>query len=344
MGKDGIPCLWWNALIPFALLPVIFLPLLFYSGADQHGKVGWDVPVRDIIGNSDSWATLHWTGAFTLTFQIILYAVQYDREWGGCLLWPRETIDAAMNGSMMYFKGTIALLLAFAYAQTLRDLHIAKWLVNGLGDSVSEVQLPSLVFCLCAVFSLATGSSWTTMTVFMSAVVPLAAHIGGFENTELLTSTIAAVLGGSVWGDHCSPVSDTTILSAASSQVPLFEHTKTQLPYAVFTGFMAIIFGLLPAGAGLPAGVCIIMGLILIPTFHFVLSCIPNFGGKVPIYDPKVAKRRDGLRGAYDSWKMLLESSRKFGKAVNVKKEMEGTEVSGVGRDLTDWGDGWGNG
>jgi len=313
--KPGIPCRWYNAIIPFFGLVLMFLPLLFFNGAEQNGGgVGWDKNARDIIGNADSWATLHWVGGFTLLLQMFLYAVQYNKEWGGCLLSPRETIDAAMNGGIMYFKGGIALLLAFAYADTVKALQVSKWLIDGLGDT-SEAGLPPLVFILCAIFSLATGTSWGTMTVFMPAVIPLAVHVGGIDNKQLIVTTISAVLGGAVWGDHCSPVSDTTILSAAASQVSLFDHAKTQLPYAFFTGLMAIILGFAPAGGGCPPGVCILMGLILVPTAHFGLSLIPKFGGPVGIYDPAVGGITGyGLPGAAGSIKSLGKAARRLSK------------------------------
>merc|ERR1719145_324901 len=110
------------------------------------------------------------------------------------------------------------------------------------------------------------------MATFMPIVLPLAEVVSinnsGELSDDLLLTVISAVLGGAVWGDHCSPISDTTILSAASSQVSLFDHCKTQLPYALFTGIMAICFGFAPAGGGTPAGVCILFGLILVPLAH----------------------------------------------------------------------------
>mmetsp|Transcript_106000 Transcript_106000/g.210694 ORF Transcript_106000/g.210694 Transcript_106000/m.210694 type:complete len:234 (-) Transcript_106000:88-789(-) len=214
----------------------------------------------------------------------------------------------------MYFKGGIALLLAFAYADTVKALHVSKWLIDGLGDT-SEAGLPPLVFILCAIFALATGTSWGTMTVFMPAVIPLAIHVGGMDNKQLLTTTISAVLGGAVWGDHCSPVSDTTILSAASSQVSLFDHAKTQLPYAFFVGLMAICLGFAPAGGGVPAGVCILFGLICVPVFHYGISCIPKFGGPVGIYDPGTGGiTGQGLTGAATSIKSLAKAAKRLSK------------------------------
>jgi len=307
--KDGIPARWWNAVIPFAGLVFMYVPLLFYSGAEQaSGGVGWHRSARDILANADSWATLHWVGGFTMLLQTVLYACQYSSEWGGCLLTPRETIDAAMNGGIMYFKQGIALLLAFAYAQTVTDLQLSKWLIDWLGDT-SEAFLPPFVFALCAAYSLATGTSWGTMTVFMPAVIPLAVHVGGMDDVSLLTTTISAVLGGAVWGDHCSPVSDTTILSAAASQVQVFDHVKTQLPYALFTGIMAMALGFAPCGGGWAAWKCLLLGGFLVPAIHVLLSFIPMFGGSVGIYNPRRDETEHGLCAT-------MQSLKRFGGAL----------------------------
>ncbi|CAK0795429.1 unnamed protein product [Prorocentrum cordatum] len=290
--KPGIPCRMVNAALPFFIFVVLFIPLLFYHGAEVgcDGGAGWGGSARDIIGCAEAFPVLHWTAATVICFQIVFYMCQYDKAWGGCLLRPAESIDAALNGSILYFKAAVALLLAFTYAQTVKDLQLGVYLVDLLGDSVSEAELPMLVFILCAIFSLATGTSWGTMTVFMPAVIPLAEAVGGSRNVDLLVTTMSAVLGGAVWGDHCSPVSDTTILSAASCQVSLMDHAKTQIPYALFSGLAAILLGFWPCGAGVPSGVCILIGLVVIPLLHYLLSLlgrvIPGFGGTVEVYHP----------------------------------------------------------
>ena len=77
----------------------------------------------------------------------------------------------------------------------------------------------------------------------------------------IVHASIAAVLAGAVWGDHASPISDTTVLSAATSQCGVAEHTNTQLPYALAVGAVAILLGLLPVGLGLPVWLALILAL-----------------------------------------------------------------------------------
>jgi hypothetical protein len=145
------------------------------------------------------------------------------------------------------------------------------------------------------------------MAVFFQPVIALAVFIyrdkgdspGKDLNTEeftlILTRCIAAVLGGATWGDHCSFVSDTTILSAAASNCPLWAHYVTQLPYCMVSGTLAILFGFLPCAAGVPAAACIAAAFIMSPLTIWALSSIPGFGGIVPIYCPDVGLVEGGI-------------------------------------------------
>lgn len=352
--KSGIPHRWWNAVVPFFLIFAIFTPLIFYSGVQSCPDEGWNASVRDILGCANAFAALHWTCGTVIVVQIFMYACQWNKEWGGCLLRPRESIDAALNGGMLYIKAMICLLLAFTYARTVRDLLLNKLLVDALGDGVTPAELPAVIFVLCALFSLATGTSWGTMSVFMPVVLPLAEVVGansaaGVYDDNLLLTTIAAVLGGAVWGDHCSPISDTTILSAAACQCSLLDHTKTQLPYAIFCGVMSILLGFMPAGAGLPAGVCILLGLVLIPALHYAISMlglvIPGFGGSIPVFVPSGAKEEgegfligEGPLGTVAAFKNMLgrevakeAAPRTLGSAACV---MDGKVSDGNGKEV----------
>jgi len=315
--KKDVPARWYNAAVPYFVLVCLFVVLLFYSGAtgahpDHVGGVMWDASARDIVGNANSWATLEWVTGFTICFQLIFYMAQYSKMWGGCLLWPAETIAAGIEGSKEYYAGAVALMLAITFADTMKDLQIAQYLVQSLSSSLSEAELSALTFVLCAIFSAATGSSWGTMTVFFPICIPLATAVGSIDDTDLVSGVAAAVLGGALWGDHCSPISDTTILSAAASQVPLLDHVKTQLPYAGMLGVMAVLLGYLPNGAGCPAGVCLLLGFIIVPLMHFGLTMIPKFGGPLEVYDPDTASSiGEGFPGVMQSLKTARCSSQK---------------------------------
>jgi Na+/H+ antiporter NhaC len=130
--------------------------------------------------------------------------------------------------------------------------------------------VPAIIFVLAAATAFATGSSWGTMGILMPLVVPLVWAVlvqngmDGPGHYHILYSSVSCVLAGSVWGDHCSPISDTTILSSMASGCDHIEHVRTQLPYALSVGTVAILFGTLPAGFGMPWWVGLLVGGVLL--------------------------------------------------------------------------------
>jgi Na+/H+ antiporter NhaC len=135
-----------------------------------------------------------------------------------------------------------------------------------LGDSVSAGLLPTLIFLLAAATAFATGTSWGTMGILVPLVIPLTwAILGGDENVDptslpILYSSVSCVLAGAVWGDHCSPISDTTILSSMASGCDHVSHVRTQMPYALVVGTVAILAGTLPTSFGMPWWLGIMIG------------------------------------------------------------------------------------
>jgi Na+/H+ antiporter NhaC len=131
-----------------------------------------------------------------------------------------------------------------------------------------------VIFILAALISFATGSSWGTMGILMPLVVPLvwntglANHLPMTEIHSLIFGSVSSVLAGSVWGDHCSPISDTTILSSSASHCNHIEHVRTQLPYALVVGVVSV-FALIaafvleiPVWIIYPAGFAVLFGII----------------------------------------------------------------------------------
>jgi Na+/H+ antiporter NhaC len=171
----------------------------------------------------------------------------------------------ADSGSEAFFQGMQhmflpALILVFAWMlnSVIKELGTASYLVGLLRESLPSAWLPALVFSLAAIVSFSTGTSWGTMAIVMPLAIPLAVNLTGFQAgstaSPALVATIGAVLAGAVFGDHCSPISDTTIVSACSSECEVMAHVRTQLPYALTTAFLATVLGYLPAGYGVPAG------------------------------------------------------------------------------------------
>lgn len=127
--------------------------------------------------------------------------------------------------------------------------------------------MPTVVFCLAGFIAFSTGTSWGTMALVMPLSIPLAAGAmsGGFDaESPLLLCVIGSVLAGAIFGDHCSPISDTTVLSSQASGCNHIAHVNTQMPYALSVAAITILLGTLPVGLGLAWWVCLplqILGL-----------------------------------------------------------------------------------
>jgi len=169
---------------------------------------------------------------------------------------------------MMFAK--IILVLAWSLSSVTDVLHTADYLVTVLGDKLNPGFVPTIVFILAAATAFATGSSWGTMGILLPLVLPLAWAVMSANGMTaasgyyILNSTVACILAGSVWGDHCSPISDTTILSSMASGCDHMDHVRTQLPYALFVGAVGVVFGTIPTGFGFPWYLSMLLGVIVL--------------------------------------------------------------------------------
>ena len=171
------------------------------------------------------------------------------------------------------FLTAVILILAWSLGSVIKELGAAEYLVEALNGAIPAFLLPSLIFILGAIISFSTGSAYGTMSILMPLAIPLAYKINP-EMSFVIVST-SAVLTGAIFGDHCSPISDTTILSSMGAGCSHIEHVKTQMWYALFVAAITILFGYIPAGFGLPI-------YIVLP-----MSCVALFIG-VMIFGKKV--------------------------------------------------------
>ena len=180
------------------------------------------------------------------------------------------TIQAWFSGIKSMLMAMIILLLAWSLSAVTENLGTAQYLVEILPDALAPGLLPALVFILAAATAFATGSSWGTMGILLPLVLPLAWALLGKndmsspEHWHIIYSSVAAVLTGAVWGDHCSPISDTTILSSMASDCNHIEHVRTQLPYAMLVGMTTVVVCTIPAGFGMPWWACMAIGAALL--------------------------------------------------------------------------------
>ena len=231
-----------------AALPVIVLVVSVLGGLYATGE-GDSLP--DIIGSADSYSALMWGSLLGAITAVALSLVRRTLSLS-------ETINAWFAGVKSMLLACVILVLAWALSEITTVVHTADYLISALGESLPPAVVPALIFVLAAVTAFSTGSSWGAMGILMPLVLPLTWAIleingmTGGESHHIMYSSVACVLTGAVCGDHCSPISDTTILSSMASGCDHIDHVRTQLPYALFVGGVAIFLGILPGGFGLP--------------------------------------------------------------------------------------------
>jgi len=253
--SEGVTCRARNALLPILTMVTGVVAGMFVTGEGET--------LRDIIGSADPYKSLIWGSLLGSLLAVALSVGQRCLSLG-------ESVAAWFSGARTMLYAIFILVLAWGLSGVTDVLGTADYLVSLVGDHLNPGLLPMLVFIVAAATAFSTGSSWGTMGILLPLMVPLAwalmaaAGMNGAEHLSILYATVAAVMGGAVWGDHCSPISDTTILSSMASQCDHIEHVRTQLPYALSAGVIAILAGALPAGFGVPWWVCLPVGVLAV--------------------------------------------------------------------------------
>jgi len=150
-------------------------------------------------------------------------------------------MDTATNG----IKGAVPAIMILALAYTIKSLSVemgtAEFIISITEGFLTPQVLPAIIFLIAAIVAFSTGTSWGTFAITMPIALPLAFNFSGGMVTPLVMASFAAVAGGGVFGDHCSPLSDTTILASTGAAADHIDHVKTQLPYALITGGIALV-------------------------------------------------------------------------------------------------------
>lgn len=262
--KEGKPQRAMNAVVPVAVLVFAVLIFLYTTGIEA---VGPDASIREIIGAANSFAALMWGSLLSVLAAAVM-------SIGQRILTLSETVESWYEGLKSMLFAMIVLLLAWSLAQTTEVLHTAQFLGSALSETVPPGLVPAIIFILAALISFATGTSWGTMGILMPLVIPLTWNVmqaNGMANPDyyyILYNAVSAVLAGSVFGDHCSPISDTTILSSMASGCDHIAHVNTQLPYAVTVGIVGLLVGTIPTGFGFPWWAS--MGITAVALFAFL--------------------------------------------------------------------------
>ena len=157
------------------------------------------------------------------------------------------------NTAMAGIKGIMPAVIILAFAYALNDLsaalNTAQYIISVTESWLTPSVLPMLAFLITGFVAFSTGTSWGTYAIMIPIAVPLAFSFSGNELDTVVYTTIAAVSGGGVFGDHCSPLSDTSILASTGAASDHIDHVKTQLPYAAIIGGISVLLYLLVGSA-----------------------------------------------------------------------------------------------
>ncbi len=259
--KDGVPCRAVNAILPIVTMIGTVVAGLFITGEGDS--------LTEVIGSADAYVVLIWAS-------MLACFVGAGLSIGQRILTLNETVEAFIMGARFMLTGLMLLVMAWAIADVSNTLHAAPYLISILGDTLSPYMLPAVIFLLAGATAFATGTSWGVMAILMPLVIPLtwavlqANDIADASHMHILYSAIACVLTGAVWADHCSPISDTTVLSSLATSCDHMDHVTTQIPYALTGGMIALFVGTLPAGYGIP-------WFLLFPSAFVVLFAVHRF-------------------------------------------------------------------
>lgn len=260
---EGKPQRAINAVAPILVLIFGVMGGLYATGmANLEGE---STDLRDIIGAANSYKALMWGSLLGMLTAALLSMAQR-------IMTLEQVVNAWYKGMRSMIYAIIILILAWALGSIANELKTADYLVSMLGETLPAQLVPLLVFIIAAFTAFATGSSWGAMGILVPLVIPLTwavmkAHgLDTAADMHILYSAIASVLAGSVWGDHCSPISDTTILSSMASGCNHIEHVHTQMPYAILVGTVALATGSVPVAFGLPWWLGLLAGAAILFT------------------------------------------------------------------------------
>ena len=277
--SDDIPQRWYNALMPVLVVVLGTVAGLFYTGWNSEvwydGSLSFMSKISFFLGEADTFKALLWSSMGGLLLAVLLTVSQR-------ILTLQRSVEHLISGFKSMFNAVLILILAWSLALLTQHMHTADFITGGLkAFEVSPYLMPALTFIFSALISFSTGSSWGTMAIIYPLIMPavwaLSLHndLPHEDAMPLLFNVVSAVLSGSVLGDHCSPISDTTILSSLASSCNHIVHVRTQMPYALTVGVISLLIGSIPSAYNVSLWIIYPVSIAMI---YFV---IVKFGKKV---------------------------------------------------------------
>ena len=266
---------WYNAVVPILVLiigTVIGIVVTGYSADVWATDKSFGSKLMTTVGGADSYVALLWSSIASTIVAIVMTSIQKVLNF-------RQSMEAMMVGFKIMLPATVVLILAWTLALMTKYMHTADFVSSALIEwNVTPLLLPALTFVLAVIIAFSTGTSWGTMAILYPLVLPVTWHLTSNEGYEyndgmtVLLDVISCILAGAVMGDHCSPISDTTIMSSTSTGCNHLEHVRTQMPYALTVGGVSLVW-IIFSSLGVPAWLLLILGIV-------VLWTIVRFVGK----------------------------------------------------------------
>ena len=255
-----------DAILPVGLVLMGTILGLVYTGLDS---LGGQYPTEGdairrmgtLISEGNSYKALLWAASGGGLLSAIIAKLRYKVS-------IEKITEVYMKGVNHMMSACVVLVLAWAIGDVCKTLLTGNFLVAISSGNLAAPFLPTVTFLLSAAVAFATGTSWGTMAIVMPLAIRLAWELPtqqGLPSESLetiLIATIAGVLAGATFGDHCSPISDTTIMSSMASGCDHIEHVRTQIPYAVVTAAISIFLGTIPAAYGINPWLLNLIGVI----------------------------------------------------------------------------------
>lgn len=266
-----------DALIPLAVLILGTICGLIATGYDtqiwSNNSLGFFQKLSNTIGAANSYLSLLYASLVSLLTAIIITLCRGKMKL-------RKVMEEIVEGFKSMFNAVLILTMAWSIALVTKDMHTAEFISQLLLQwSVSPLLIPAITFILAALIGFSTGTSWGTMAILYPLILPASWYLCQQQgmtaeaSMPLFYNVVASVMAGAVMGDHCSPISDTTIMSSLASQCDHLKHVSTQMPYALTVGETALLFGVFPSALGLPSWIAFIIAVL-------VLGAIVRFIGK----------------------------------------------------------------
>ena len=232
--KENIPAKARNMIIPLATMVFMMPFFLAYTGwSSVENYTSFTNHLSQAIGQGSGSSSVLYAVISSILVAMILY-----RSQG--IMRSKEMVDLVLKGISELMPLALLMLLAFAIGDACNQLGTGQFVANWSKDWLSPEFLPAAVFIISSFIAFSTGTSWGTFAIMLAISIPMA-EIHGSE----ITLVIAATLGGGIFGDHCSPISDTSIISSMASASDHIDHVRTQLPYALIGGIITVILYLI---------------------------------------------------------------------------------------------------